>query len=72
MHHSLLERAIDWELGSRKEYWSELSCPPPGDLPDPRIKRCLMSLALADRFFITGATWEVREQTLHVQQNDLG
>ena len=23
---------------SRQEYWSRLSCPPPGDLPDPRIK----------------------------------
>ena len=23
---------------SRQEYWSELSCPPPEDLPDPGIK----------------------------------
>ena len=23
---------------SRHEYWSGLPCPPPGDLPDPRIK----------------------------------
>ena len=23
---------------SRQEYWSELPCPPPGDLPDPRIE----------------------------------
>ena len=23
---------------SRQEYWSGLSCPLPGDLPDPRIK----------------------------------
>ena len=22
---------------SRQEYWSELPCPPPGDLPDPGI-----------------------------------
>ena len=22
----------------RQEYWSELPCPPPGDLPDPGIK----------------------------------
>ena len=22
----------------RQEYWSGLSCPPPGDLPDPGIK----------------------------------
>ena len=31
-----------------------------------------MSPALADRFFATGAPWEVEEQSLHVQQNDLG
>ena len=23
---------------SRQEYWSELPCPPPGDLPNPGIK----------------------------------
>ena len=23
---------------SRQEYWSGLSCPPPGDLPDPGIE----------------------------------
>ena len=23
---------------SRKEYWSGLPCPPPGDLPDPKIE----------------------------------
>ena len=23
---------------SRLEYWSELSCPPPGDVPDPRTE----------------------------------
>ena len=23
---------------SRQEYWSRLSCPPPGDLPDPGIE----------------------------------
>ena len=33
---------------SRKEYWSEWPCPPPGDLPNPGIKRMsLMSPALA-------------------------
>ena len=31
---------------SRQEYWSGLSCPPPGDLPDP------------SRFFTFWATWE--------------
>ena len=26
-----------WEI-SRQQYWSELPCPPPGDLPNPGIK----------------------------------
>ena len=29
---------------SRKKYWSGLSCPPPGDLPDPGIKPTLPAL----------------------------
>ena len=46
---------------SRQEYWSGLSCPPPGDLPDPWIKpTSLMSLELAGGFFTTSATWEAR------------
>ena len=44
---------------SRKEYWNGLPCPPPGDLPNPRMGlESLMSPALADRFFTTSATWE--------------
>ena len=40
----------------RQEYWSGLPCPPPGDLPNPRIKPVsLMSPALAGRFFATSA-----------------
>ena len=43
----------------RQEYWSGLPCPPPGDLPDPRIKPISpMPAALAGRFFTTSATWE--------------
>ena len=34
---------------SRQEYWSGLSCPPPGDLPDPGIKP--ISPASAGGFF---------------------
>ena len=38
----------------RQEYWSGLSFPTPGDLPDPGIKPAsLVSLALAGRFFTT-------------------
>ena len=43
---------------SRQEYWSGLPCPPPGDLPDPRIKPVsLTSPALVGRLFITSTTW---------------
>ena len=44
---------------SKQEYWNGLPSPPPGDLPDPRIKPIsLMSPALAGMFFTTKATWE--------------
>ena len=38
----------------RKEYWSVLPCPPPGDLPNPGIEpTSLVSPALAGEFFNT-------------------
>ena len=41
---------------SRKEHWSVLPCPPPGDLPDPGIDpMSLMSPASAGGFFIAEA-----------------
>jgi len=44
---------------SRKEYWSGLPCPPPGDLPDPGIESAsLTPPAFAGGFFTTNATWE--------------
>ena len=44
---------------SRQRYCSGLPCPPPGGLPEPGIEPLsLMPPALADGFFITGATWE--------------
>ena len=44
---------------SRQEYWSGLSCPPPGDLPDPGIEpMSLVSPALAGGFFTISAPWE--------------
>ena len=44
---------------SRQEYWSELPCAPPRDLPGPGIKLVsLMSLSWAGKFFTTSATWE--------------
>ena len=44
---------------SRQEYWSELPCSPPGDLPDPGIEpMSLISPAFAGRFFTTRGTWK--------------
>ena len=44
---------------SRQEYWSGLSCPPPGDLPNPGIElTSLMSPALVGRFFTSTTTQE--------------
>ena len=46
---------------SRQEYWNGLSCPPPGDLPNPGNESAsLMSPALAGGFFTTSATWEAQ------------
>ena len=44
---------------SRQESCSGLSCPPPGDLPDPGIKpMSLISPALAGGLLTASATWE--------------
>ena len=48
-----LSMGFSWE-----EYWSELPCPPPGDLLDPRVELAsLTSPALSSGFFTTNATW---------------
>ena len=53
------QAALSMEF-SRQEYWSELPCPPPEDIPEPAIEpTSLVSPALAGGFFTTGATWEV-------------
>ena len=50
---------------SRQEYWSGLSFPSPGDLPDPGVEPVsLMSPALTGRFFTTRATWEAKMGTV--------
>ena len=52
MDYSLPDFSVHWILQT-----SGLPYPPPGDLPDPGMKRTfLRSLALADGFF---TTWEV-------------
>ena len=44
---------------SRQEYWSGLTCPPPGNLPNRGIKPASLTFpALAGRYFTTRATWE--------------
>ena len=44
---------------SRREDWSGLPYPSPGDLSNSGIEPlALMSPALADEFFTTSATWE--------------
>ena len=52
---------------SRQEYWSELPCPLPGDLPNPGTEpESLMSYHLlpSGGFFTTSATWEVPKKYL--------
>jgi len=45
---------MDSLQGYRQEYWSGVSFPPPGDLPDPGIEPSSpASPALASRFFTT-------------------
>ena len=54
-------------LCSRKECWSGLPYPPPGDLLDPGVEpESLMSPALASGFFTTSATWEALKSVIHI------
>ena len=43
---------------SRKEYWSGLPCPPPGDLPDSGIEPVSLTSPALAGFFTTSANWE--------------
>ena len=52
---------------SRKEYWSGLLCPPPGNLPDPGIKPSYLS-CLADRFVTICTTCEALKILSKVKQ----
>ena len=50
---------------SRQEYWSGLACPPPGDLPNPRIEPVsLMFPALAGGLFTTSAKIQKKKNIL--------
>ena len=67
-HPSILAWETPWTIAyqaplsmgfPRQEYWGELPCPPSRDLLDPGMElTCLMSPALAGRFFSTSAPWE--------------
>ena len=51
----------------RQEYWSGLSFPPPGDLPDPGIEPTSPeSPALAGRFFTTAPPGKHRQQIAQI------
>ena len=43
---------------SRQEYWCELPCPPPWDLPDPGIKQVSF---VSPAFFNARTTWEASD-----------
>ena len=48
---------------SKQEYWTGLTCPPPGDLPDPETKPA--SPALQSEFFITEPSDKLSEIALN-------
>ena len=48
-------------MGLSRQHWNELPFPPPGDIPDPRIKPA--PSAWAGRFFITEASGKPRRHT---------
>ena len=57
---------------SRQEYWSRLTCPPPGDLLDTGVEpTSLMSPTLADGFFTTSATWEAQDKFMRAKLRTL-
>ena len=57
------EEIIKINMYIKKEDWSGLPFPPPGDLPDPGNEPVsLKSPAVSGRFFSISATWEVQIQ----------
>ena len=48
-----------WHSPGHGEYWSGLSFPPPGDLPDPGMEPT--SPTSAGGFFTTSITWEAKK-----------
>ena len=57
---------------SRQEYWCQLPCPLPRDLPDPGIEpTSLTTPALAGGFFAMKATWEAQNTRVKLLQSTL-
>ena len=55
---------------SRKEYWSGLPFPSPGDLLNPGMEPTFLATpALAGGFFTTSATWEALNTLKHFKQS---
>ena len=50
---------------SRQEYWSELPCLPPGDLPDPGIKPSSLALAMLSHKWSHFYSWQSARQELY-------
>ena len=45
---------------SRQDYWSELPCPSPGDLPDTGIEPISLVSPCTGKFFTTSTTWRAQ------------
>ena len=60
--------SMESSVCSIAQYWSELPCPTPGDLPDPGTETVsLVSPASAGRFFTT-----VKKLLIHSKENTAG
>ena len=68
-----LARQAPLSMGfSRQEYWSGLSCPPPGDLPSPRMEpESISSLALATSLPTSSTTWRSPTEARRVAKAEM-
>ena len=59
---------------SQQEYWRELPCPPPGELPDAEIElTSTVAPALAGKFFTTEPPWKpISTQCILMNGNNYG
>ena len=58
---------------SRQEYWSDLPCPPPGDLPNPGTEpTSLLSPAMPGELSTTSVTWEAVQRVAKWVDSEAG